>query len=163
MSASRQTSADVTHIRDLTPAFCSQWYRSWNYSNTTMQARWNVVRSFNQLHQQGQITVNRVISIKAVPRGRTFNNVPLSGHQYNDILNAVGRIGDSVAKSRDTKVYRERLHIFIELLRWTGMDTAAMRFSFANCCLMLTECCGTSARRRGFKPWFRSRRTWLSC
>jgi hypothetical protein len=44
----------ITRIRQLTPALCSQWYQSWKYSNTTMRARWNVVRSFfNYLHQQG--------------------------------------------------------------------------------------------------------------
>jgi integrase len=66
--------------------------------------------------------VNPVATIKAVPRKRTFNNVPFADQQYNDILNAVSRIGDSVARSSDSRVYRERLHIFIELLRWTGMD-----------------------------------------
>jgi integrase len=88
-----------------------------------MRARWNVVRSFfNYLHQQGAISSNPVLPIKSVARVRTFNNVPFSAQQYEDILNEVGRIGDSVARSRDTKVYGERLHIFIELLRWTGMD-----------------------------------------
>jgi hypothetical protein len=36
----------ITRIRQLTPAFCDQWYQSWNYKNTTMRLRWNVVRSF---------------------------------------------------------------------------------------------------------------------
>jgi site-specific recombinase XerD len=120
----------ITRVRQLTPAFCTKWYQSWNYSNTTMRARWNVVRSFfNYLHQQGTITVNPVIHIKAVARQRTFNNVPFADQQYNDILNAVRRIGDSVERSRDTKVYRERLYIFIELLRSTGMDVGdAVKF-----------------------------------
>ena len=113
----------ITHIGQLTPAFCAKWYQSWKLANTTMRARWSVVRSFfNYLHQQGKITVNPVVTIKAVPRARTFNNVPFTEEQYNDILNAVGRIGDSVKRSSDSKVYRARLHIFIELLRWTGMD-----------------------------------------
>lgn len=113
----------ITHIRQLTPAFCTRWYQSWNYKNTTMRARWNIVRSFfNYLHQQGKISVNPVIAIKSVARERTFNNVPFSDREYTDILNAISGIGDSVARSKDTSVYRERLHVFIELLRWTGMD-----------------------------------------
>jgi len=113
----------ITRISQLDPAFCTRWYQSWKYSNTTMRVRWNVVRSFfNYLHQQGKLGVNPVVHIKAVSRQRTFNNVPFSSQQYEDILIAVNRIGDSVARSRDTRVYRKRLHIFIELLRWTGMD-----------------------------------------
>jgi hypothetical protein len=74
----------------------------------------------------------------------------LAEEQYTDILNAVAGIGGSVEKSRDSKVYRERLHIFIELLRWTGM-ISAMRFNTGQRLLMLTGCCATSARRREFR------------
>jgi site-specific recombinase XerD len=113
----------IARIRQLTPDFCTKWYQSWRYSNTVMRQRWGVVRSFfNYLHQQGKIAVNPAITIKAVPRARTYSNVPFSDHHYRDILNCTAKIEDAVARTSDTKVYRGRLYIFIELLRWTGMD-----------------------------------------
>jgi integrase len=45
--------------------------------------------------------------------------VPFTDRQY-DIL-SYAAVADPGPTS-DCKVYRERLHIFIELLRWTGMD-----------------------------------------
>jgi integrase len=46
--------------------------------------------------------------------------VPFTDRQYNDIL-SYAAVADPGPTS-DCKAYRERLHIFIELLRWTGMD-----------------------------------------
>ncbi len=88
-----------------------------------MRQRWGVVRSFfNYLHQQGVITVNPVISIKAVPPEKTYHNVPFTEQQYNDILNNADWLVDQRVMNAEREVYCQRLHIFIELLRWTGMD-----------------------------------------
>jgi site-specific recombinase XerC len=53
-------------IDQLDPAFCTQWYQSWKYSNSALRQRWNIVRSFfSYLVQQGAITSNPVLAIKA--------------------------------------------------------------------------------------------------
>jgi integrase len=111
----------ITLIEELTPAFCTAWYQSWNYSNSVMRQRWGIIRSFfHYLKEQGAISSNPVLGIKTVPRGHIFLNVPFTDQQYNDIVNYT-QVADP-GPTADCRVYRERLHIFIELLRWTGMD-----------------------------------------
>lgn len=111
----------IALVDQLTPAFCTKWYQSWKYSNSVMRQRWGVIRSFfSYLQQQGEITSNPVLAIRAVPREPIFLNVPFTDQQYNDILNQI-QVTDP-GPTTDSKVYRKRLHIFVELLRWTGMD-----------------------------------------
>jgi integrase len=113
----------LTFIDQLDTAFCTKWYQSWKLANTVMRQRWGVVRSFfNYLHQQGSLTVNPVISIKAVPPEKTFHNVPFTEQQYNDILGDADWLVDQRVLNGEREVYCRRLHIFIELLRWTGLD-----------------------------------------
>jgi len=108
-------------IDQLDSAFCTQWYQSWKYSNSAMRQRWNVVRSFfAYLQQQGAITSSPVLAIRAVPKEHIFLNVPFTDQQYNDIVNYAS--GVDPGPTADCEVYRERLHAFIELLRWAGMD-----------------------------------------
>jgi integrase len=108
-------------IEQLDVDFCTQWYQSWKYSNSVMRQRWGVIRSFfTYLQQQGKITFSPVLAIRAVPKERIFLNVPFTDQQYNDILNYA--LATDPGPSSDCKVYRERLRIFIELLRWTGID-----------------------------------------
>src|SRR5215469_13164138 len=104
----------------LDSAFCPQWYQSWDYSNSVMRRRWGVIRSFfTYLEQQGAISSNPTLSIRAVPKEHIYLNLPFTDRQYNDILNYAA-VADP-GPTGDSKVYRARLHIF-ELLRWTGMD-----------------------------------------
>ena len=80
-----------------------------------------MIRSFfTYLEQQGKITCNPVLAIRAVPKERIFLNVAFTEHQYNDILNYAALV--EPGPTSDCEVYRERLHIFIELLRRAGMD-----------------------------------------
>src|ERR1039458_4196713 len=113
----------ITLIDQLDTEFCTKWYQSWKLANSVMRQRWGVVRSFfNYLHQQDVIKVNPVITIKAVPPDKTFHNVPFTEQQYNDILNDADWLVDQRVMNVERDVYCRRLHIFIELLRWTGMD-----------------------------------------
>jgi integrase len=108
-------------IDQLDVEFCTKWYQSWKYSNSVMRQRWGVIRSFfTYLQQQGKITFSPVLTIRAVPKERIFLNVPFSDQQYNNILNYTALI--EPGPTTDCKVYRVRLDIFIQLLRWTGMD-----------------------------------------
>jgi len=85
-----------------------------------MRRRWGVIRSFfTYLEQQGAISSNPTLSIRAVPKEHIYLNLPFTDRQYNDILNYAA-VADP-GPTGDSKVYRARLHIF-ELLRWTGMD-----------------------------------------
>jgi site-specific recombinase XerD len=113
----------IRFIDQLDTQFCTKWYQSWKLANTVMRQRWNVVRSFfNYLHQQGAITVNPVVSIKAVPPEKTYHNVTFTEQQYNSILNDASWLVDQRVVNGEREVYCRRLHIFLELLRWTGMD-----------------------------------------
>ena len=108
-------------INQLDSAFCCQWYQSWKHSNSVMRQRWGVIRSFfGYLQKQGAITSSPVLAIRAVPKQHIFLNVPFTDQQYNDILNYAS--ASDPGPSSDCMVYRERLHIFIELLRSAGMD-----------------------------------------
>jgi site-specific recombinase XerD len=102
-------------IDQLDTRFCAEWYGSWKLSNSTMRQRWGVIRSFfAYLKEQGVIAENPAASIKAVAKSRVYLNGPYTDQQYNSIINSVRTLEDSV--------YRTRLHVFIELLRHTGMD-----------------------------------------
>ena len=107
-------------IDHLDTDFCTQWYQSWKYSNSVMRQRWGVIRSFFAYLQQRRGISNPVLAIRAVPKERIFLNVPFTDQQYNDILNYVPLV--EPGSTADCKVYRARLDIFIQLLRWTGMD-----------------------------------------
>jgi integrase len=86
-----------------------------------MRQRWGVIRTFfAYLGQYGAITSNPTSTIKAVPKEHIYLNIPFTDQQYNDILNCARTIDPET--SPDCKMCRERLHIFIELLRRTGMD-----------------------------------------
>ena len=119
----KEESERIRFIDQLDTQFCTKWYQSWKLANTVMRQRWNVVRSFfNYLHQQGAIKVNPVVTIKAVPPEKTYHNVPFTEQQYNSILNDASWLVDQRVVNGEREVYCTRLHIFIELLRWTGMD-----------------------------------------
>jgi len=119
----REDAQRIRFIRQLDTAFCTKWYQSWKLANTVMRQRWGVIRSFfNYLHQQGAITVNPVMAIKAVKAEKTYHNVPFTEQQYNDILNDADWLVDQRVLNGEREVYCRRLHIFVELLRWTGMD-----------------------------------------
>lgn len=119
----REESERIRFVEQLDTQFCTKWYQSWKLANTVMRQRWNVVRSFfNYLHQQGAITVNPVVTIKAIPPEKTYHNVPFTEEQYNSILNDASWLVDQRVLNGEREVYCRRLHAFIELLRWTGMD-----------------------------------------
>lgn len=77
----------INFIDQVDVQFCTNWYQSCKLANSVMRQRWGVIRSFlNYLHQQGVITVNPVMNIKAVPPEKIYHNVPFTEQQYNSIL-----------------------------------------------------------------------------
>ena len=104
--------AGIESIQDVSTAWLQKWYQGpeWNhYARISLNHRWGIVRTFFKfLLDQGVIESNPALPIKALKKDNHFHNIPYSNEQYVQILKAVG----------DDR----RLYVFIELLRWTGMD-----------------------------------------
>jgi integrase len=117
----------VKYIDQLTPLIAQTWHDShWfsvNLGSVTRRQRWGTVRSFFAfLHSLDVIEKNPVIAIKAVPSADIFANVPLTAVQYAAVLQqADWYVGERV-KNGERERYCIRMHVFLELLRHTGMD-----------------------------------------
>jgi integrase len=121
----RHPKAPIQFIQDVTPLIAQQWYDSWNgrYSDDTRKQRWGTVRSFFAfLHSLGVLKENPVANIKAVRSRQVFANVPYTEEQYHRILNEADWYVDDRVKDGEREVYCRRSRLFLELLRYTGMD-----------------------------------------
>lgn len=121
----RQPKERIEYIRDVTPLFCQQWHDSWNgrYAEDTRKQRWGTVRSFFAfLHGLGVIDSNPTAQIRAVKASGTFAHVPFTNEQYQKILDEADWYVDDRVRIGEREVYCRRSHLFLELLRHTGMD-----------------------------------------
>ena len=102
----------IEYVQQVTTPWLQSWHQSaaWNdYKNTTKRQRWHMVRTFFRwLNEQGYIETNPSLPVKATKSNGYYNNIPYDEGEYASILKAAE--GD------------RRLYIFIELMRWTGMD-----------------------------------------
>jgi site-specific recombinase XerD len=115
----------IVHIQEITPLFCQEWHDSWNgsYSDDTRKQRWGTVRSFFKfLTDLGVLDVNPAVQIKAVKARQVFAHVPFTDEQYERILNEADWYVDERVKNGEREVHCRRQHLFLELLRNTGMD-----------------------------------------
>jgi integrase len=65
---------------------------------------------------------NPTKAIKAPDPGDTFAHAPYSDEQYKAILDNADWYVDERVRNGERDVYCKRMHAFLELLRWTGMD-----------------------------------------
>jgi integrase len=116
----------VEYIDQVTPLIAQTWHDSRWFSDlgpVTRRQRWGTVRSFFAfLHSLGIIEKNPVSAIRAIPATDLFANVPLSPDQYAAVLREADGYVDERVGENERRVYCERMHVFLELLRHTGMD-----------------------------------------
>jgi integrase len=109
--------AKIEYIQHVTTPWLREWYQSkeWDYAPTTQRQRWGVIRCFfGFLFDQKVVSSDPARPIKAAKTNGHYNNIPYNDEQVEAILKA--------AEDR-------RLYLFIQILRWTGMDNQdAMMF-----------------------------------
>ena len=99
----------VETIADITPIWLQKFYSSWDFSNSTMQQRWALIKTFfSFLTDMEVLAKNPAEKIKPVSGDGLYKNLPLSPEQYTNIAEATD----------DDR----RLFCFLELMRRTGMD-----------------------------------------
>jgi integrase len=70
----------------------------------------------------GAIPSDPSVAIDRVKDDGYWGNIPFTDEQYESILSNADRYVDDRVKDDERAVYCKRVHAFIELLRWTGMD-----------------------------------------
>jgi site-specific recombinase XerD len=104
--------AGIEHIQGVDTRWLATWYQGeeWDgYSQTTRKQRWTIIRMFFEyLFEAGINPTNPALPIRSAKGNGHYNNIPFTPEQYGKILKA--------AESD------RRMYIFIELLRWSGMD-----------------------------------------
>lgn len=116
----------LDYIDEFTPLVCQQWLAGSGFPGKqpySRHQRWGTVRSFfNFLHKLKVIESNPVENIEAPAPGDTFAHAPYTDEQYKAILDNADWYVDDRVKNGERDVYCQRMHTFLELLRWTGMD-----------------------------------------
>ena len=99
----------IQTIDQITPIWLREFYSNWDYSNSSMQQRWGLMKTFFTFFVEMEVLVKSPAEhIKAVPCDGLYRNLPLSPEQYD-------KIAETAADDR-------RLYCFLELMRRTGCD-----------------------------------------
>lgn len=116
----------IDYIDEFTPLVCQQWLTGPAFpgkSPYSRHQRWGTVRSFFKfLSELGVLADSPVRVIKAPEAGDSFAHAPYTDEQYNSILDQADWYVDERVRNGERDMYCTRLHSFLELLRWTGMD-----------------------------------------
>ena len=117
------------YIADITPTHLSQWRSTWDFKGTTPKQRWGMVKSFFTFCEaQSWIADSPARKLKPL-KGDTERAI-FSDDQYDTILDHVYEYEPENIPAETKKNWQKRLEIFLELLRWTGMDLIdAVKFS----------------------------------
>ena len=109
------------YIADITPTHLTQWRATWDFKGTTPKQRWGMVKSFfNFCEIQGWLADSPARKLKSL-KGETERAI-FSDDQYSKILDNVYGYEPENIPAETKKNWQKRLEIFLELLRWTGMD-----------------------------------------
>lgn len=116
----------IEFIGQITPIWLQQFYDGPAFAGLateTKRQRWGVVRSFFAwLHKMGVIPSDPSFAIDRVKSDGRWGNIPFTDEQYEAILSNADWYVDERVKDGERQVYCKRMHAFVELLRWTGMD-----------------------------------------
>lgn len=112
------------YISEITPAHISSWRAGWRFGDLTASQRWSMVKGFFAFCEaQGWIDDSPTRKLKPPKVARGNRTAIFTDKQYDSILKAAARFEPSENVPLQTKrAWRERLHAFVELMRWTGMD-----------------------------------------
>lgn len=115
----------IEFIQQITPLWLQQFHDAGmnGLKPDTQRHRWGVIRSFfAHLHRLGVIESDPSISIQRISSSGEIGHIPFTEAQYKAILDNADWYVDDRVRDGEREVYCTRMHAFLELLRWTGMD-----------------------------------------
>jgi integrase len=124
-NANEAPAGRIEFIQQLTPLWLQQFHDSGmnGLKPDTQRHRWGVIRSFfAHLHRTGVIESDPSISIQRISSSGEIGHIPFTEVQYKAILENADWYVDERIRDGEREVYCKRMHAFLELLRWTGMD-----------------------------------------
>ena len=112
-----------TFIADITPAQITAWRATWKFgSDLTAANRWTMVKSFFLFcERQGWIQDSPARKLKSLDVDKGSRTAIFTDDQYDAILDAVPLYDPENTPAYTRKHMQQRLTVFIELLRWSGM------------------------------------------
>jgi integrase len=122
----RPATRRIQFIHQITSVWLQQFYDGDAFaaqSVATKRQRWGIMRSFFAwLHKMGVIPSDPSAAIDRVKDDGYWGNIPFTDEQYEAILSNADWYVDDRVKDGERAAYCKRVHAFVELLRWTGMD-----------------------------------------
>jgi integrase len=112
----------VIYIADFLPEHLSEWRASWNFGDLTASQRWTMVKGFFAFcESQGWIKDSPARKLKRLTVSKGNRTAIFTDEQHRAILDAVHLYDPDNVPEATRKAWQQRLTIFIELLRWSGM------------------------------------------
>jgi integrase len=110
------------YIADFTPSHITAWRSSWRFGDLTAANRWTMVKSFFGFCEgQGWIENSPARKLKPLEAQKGSRTAIFTDEQYEKILHAVADYDPENVPAATRKSWQQRLTVFIELLRWSGM------------------------------------------
>jgi integrase len=110
------------YIKDITVAHLTEWRASWKCGDLTAANRWTRTKGFLMFcERQGWIQDNPARKLKSLAADRGSRTAIFTDEQYNAILDAVKLYDPPTAPLESRNHLHQRLTVFIELMRWSGM------------------------------------------
>ncbi len=114
-----------TYISDFTPVLLTTWRSAWKFGDLTRVQRWSMVKGFFRFcESQEWISESPARKIGRLKVKRGNRTAIFTDEQYAAILDAVYAYEPENVPAETRKAWQQRLTIFIELLRWSGMALA---------------------------------------
>jgi integrase len=116
--------ARPTFIAEITPTHLTEWRASWRFgSDLTAAQRWSMVKGFFRFCEaQGWIDDSPARKLKPLGIAKGNRTAVFTDEQYAAVLDAVSIYDPENVPAATRKGWQQRLTIFVELLRWSGMD-----------------------------------------
>lgn len=111
------------HIAEFSPSHITAWRSSWDFdSDLTAANRWVMVKVFFQFcESQSWIADSPARKLKPLKIKEGNRTAIFTDAQYAEILKAVKLYDPDNVPAETRKAWQQRLQIFVELLRWSGM------------------------------------------
>lgn len=121
-NANRKEDEQVQFLQDITPGVLTAWRSTWPFNDLTKAQRWTMVKQFLLFcERQDWIKDSPARKLQQFEIAKGNRTAIFSEDEYNAILDAIPLYDPDNVPVDTRRAWRQRLHIFTELLRWTGM------------------------------------------
>lgn len=118
----RKEDDQIRFLHDITPGVLTAWRATWPFNDLTKAQRWTMVKQFLIFcERQDWIKDSPARKLQQFEISKGNRTAIFSEDEYNTILDAIPLYDPENVPAATRRAWRERLHIFTELLRWTGM------------------------------------------